>query len=286
MTRQEVVYDPDVDIDWNAPWRRDLFAMSPSRVTLQGTRVWSRLGEERQRELALQEAVSRWSVAAYLSAMLTADHLRQVASAGLNSKAARDSLKEVGGGARSTTTFGKLVRASGIAPYRLPTGSATTVKLLAFLPLGAASNAATLLVEQTVSTAFENVIDNETIEPHVRQAMKIQAAEAVSRFGYARDQVSRSLAASGPVRRAYHRVLLALLANAVLRLTVSPQVYRTVGVSPVRGYVSGRRNRHAARRRDAEPVVEFLSGVGMLDGALTSVLWRMTGVAPESMENR
>lgn len=280
VSRDDTAYDPEVDIDWNAPWRGDLLALPPERVSLYGSRIWKKLSEEQRRVLGLHEAVSMWSTASYLAAMLTATHLRSVALTGLNDAEARSSLAEVGGSTRSTTTFGKLVRVSGVTPYRLPRGTTTAVKVLGFLPLGASSNGATLLVEQSIGQVFAGVVEDPAYEPHVRQAMKIHASDSIARFDNARSQLRADVARSGRIRAAYHRVLLAVLANCVLRLSVSPQVYRAVGVGPVRGLLRSRAQRRINRAAASAPAVQFFADAGMLDGAVTSILWRLTGVVP------
>ncbi|OZC56918.1 hypothetical protein CH276_26440 [Rhodococcus sp. 06-470-2] len=275
-----VEYDPHVDIDWESPWQPDEFALPRESITLHGTRSWAKLTEQDRRTLALREAVSRWSTVSYLSAMLTGNQLRRAAEEGLNSPASRNALAEVAGSSRTTITFGRLVRASEVPPYRLPKGTTTAVKLLSFLPLGAASHASTLLVEETFSRSMQGAVTEPGIEPHVRQAVKIHRLESADRFAFARSEVAAALEKSNRLSRAFNRLLLAVLANVILRLGVSPQVYRSVGMSPVRGMIASRRRRAAIRRRDASNTVAFLESAGLLEGTITAVLWKMTGVVP------
>ena len=276
-----VHFDPHVDIDWDAPWQFEMFALPPTSVSLYGTRRWRKLTPEQQRTLALHEAVSGWSPLAYLSAILTSNELRRAAEEGLNSAASRSALLEVARGSRATITFGRLVRATGLEPYKPPRGTETAAKLLAFLPLGSASYASTLLVEETFIRGIESVVEDPDIEPHVRQAVKIYRFESEERLSYARSEVAAAQSRSGRIERACNRVLLALLANVILRLNLSPAVYRSVGFSPVRGLIASRRVRRNRRIDTAAPVVEFLDSVNLLDGMITSSLWTLTGVASE-----
>ncbi|OZD72525.1 hypothetical protein CH272_14930 [Rhodococcus sp. 05-340-1] len=273
-----VQYDPHVDIDWESPWQTGEFALPRESVTLHGTRLWTKLTEQDRRTLALHEAVSRWSTVSYLSAMLTGNQLRRAAEEGLNSPASRNALAEVAGSSRTTITFGRLVRASEVPPYRLPKGTTTAVKLLGFLPLGVASHASTLLVEETFARSMQGAVTEPGIEPHVRQAVKIHRLESADRFAFARSEVVAAQEKSNRLSRAFNRLLLAVLANVILRLGVSFQVYRSIGMSPVRGVLASRRRRAAIRRRDASNTVAFLDSVGLLEGTITAALWRMTGV--------
>ncbi|MDV6231057.1 diiron oxygenase [Rhodococcus cercidiphylli] len=275
-----VQYDPHVDIDWESPWQSEDFALPPDSVTLHGTRLWARLAQQDKRTLALHEAVSRWSTVAYLTAMLTGNQLRRAAEEGLNSAASRNAFDEVAGSSRTTITFGRLVRATDVAPYKPPRGTTTAVKLLGFLPLGAASHASTLLVEETFSRSMAAAVTDPGIEPHVRQAVKIHRLESADRFAFARSEVVAAQSKSNAVARAYNRVLLAVLANVILRLGVSFEVYRSIGIGPVRGAFASRRRRAEIRRRDSANTVAFLQSAGMLDGTVTAALWRLTGVVP------
>ncbi|AJW42647.1 hypothetical protein CH274_27500 [Rhodococcus sp. 06-418-5] len=275
-----VQYDPHVDIDWESSWGSDEFALPLESVTLYGTRRWERLSDESRRTLALHEAVSRWSTVAYLTAMLTGNQLRRVAEDGLNTEACRNALEEVAGSSRTTITFGRLVRATALPPYRPPRGTTTAVKLLGFLPLGAASHASILLVEETFARSMQGAVTDPGIETHVRQAVKLHRLESVGRFASARSEVLAAQQGSNRIVRAYNRFLLAILANAILRLGVSFEVYRAVGMSPLRGALASRHRRAALRRRDAASAVAFFESAGLLEGTITAVLWRMTGVVP------
>lgn len=43
---------------------------------------------------------------------------------------------------------------------------------------------------------------------------------------------------AGPVAKAFHRVVLAVLANGVFPVLVNPRVYRSVGIHPLRGFLA------------------------------------------------
>lgn len=281
-----VHYDPHVDIDWDAPWQFDKYAMPPKSVSLYGTRRWRALTPDEQRTLTLHEAVSVWSTVAYLSAILTGNQLRRAHEEGLNTSVAREALFEVGGGSRTTLTFGRLVRATGVGPYKPPRGTATAVKLLNFLPLGAASHATTLLVEDTFTRGIADVVDDPDIEPHVRQSVKLHGLDWSERVRSAQTEVLAAQRRAGRVSAAYNRLLLAVLANVVLRLTVSPSVYRSIGLNPMRGVLASRRARRVRRAEIAAPLVRFLESAHMLDGVFTARLWALTGVLPPSFRDR
>ena len=51
-------YDPDLDIDWEAPVDLDMKFMPLERTSLYGTDLWERMSEEQRFELSRQELAS------------------------------------------------------------------------------------------------------------------------------------------------------------------------------------------------------------------------------------
>lgn len=68
--------------------------------------------------------------------------------------------------------------------------------------------------------------------------MKIHVLEEARHITYAREQLVRGMDKAGPVAKAFHRVVLAVLANGVFPVLVNPRVYRSVGIHPLRGFLA------------------------------------------------
>ncbi|MGU3436577.1 diiron oxygenase [Actinomycetes bacterium M1A6_2h] len=192
-------FDPDVDVDWSAPWRFDLYAMPPERVSLYASRVWTRMSGDERRDRALHEAVAHLS-------------------------------------------FG-----------------------------------ATLLVENMLAAAFGDVVHDVRVAPHVRQALRLFASERDQRTDFAREQVVRSMERGNVVSRAYHRTLLAVVANAIVRMPAAARVRPTSGPGLWRTRGAATRGARIARARAVGESVEFFRAVGLMDGALARTLWRSAG---------
>ncbi|GGF95410.1 hypothetical protein GCM10007304_06570 [Rhodococcoides trifolii] len=282
MTSRSVAvdgFDPEVDVDWSAPWRHDLYAMPPERVSLYGSRIWVRMSEDERRDRALHEAVAVLSFGAYLITVLVATQLRRVSEGGLNTAPARTALVEIGGSTRAAVLFGRVVGASGLPPYPLPRGTLGAVKFLAFVPLGASSFGASLLVENTLTATFDGVARDERVEPHVRQALRLFASESEQRTAFAREQVLNSMERGNAVSRAYHRTLLAVVADALLRMPATGRVRPTVGPGPGRWRTrrAASRGERAARARVARQSAEFFASAGLMDCGVARRLWALTG---------
>ena len=66
-------YDPEVDIDWEAPIDPTLWGMQPERMSLYGTQLWEGLTEEQRIELSKHEVASHRERRALVRAAADAD---------------------------------------------------------------------------------------------------------------------------------------------------------------------------------------------------------------------
>ncbi len=267
-------HDQDVDIDWQASFDDDLLYLPEHLVSLHGTGLWRRLSDEQRRELGRHETVSLFSWAAYLDAFLTFARLRSVAVGRLTDDAALVSLAEVSIETRNATMFGRLINKTGIAPYRLPRGSLTGLKLLSFLPLGPSAHGASLIVDEVLAAYLRDAVDDPTVQPHVRQALLLHGVDSAREIAYARAELERRMASSGAISRQFHSVTLAVLENVLWRLLIDKDVYRSIGLSPTWGRLRARRNRRNTLRRATEPTLTFLASVRMC-GGLSRPLWHL-----------
>src|SRR5690349_10164554 len=63
-------YDPEVDLDWDAPLVDGRWFMQPERLSLYGTPLWDRLSEEQRIELSRHEVASISSVGLWFELIL------------------------------------------------------------------------------------------------------------------------------------------------------------------------------------------------------------------------
>ncbi len=71
-------YDPEVDIDWDAPVDPTLWGMQPERMSLYGTHLWDRLSEEQRVTLSHHEVASIASVGLWFELLLMQMMLRDL----------------------------------------------------------------------------------------------------------------------------------------------------------------------------------------------------------------
>src|SRR5262245_45661350 len=71
-------FDPEVEVDWDAPLDPTLPYMPPERVSLYGTPAWDRLSEEQRVELSKHELASLTEVGIWLELNLMQLFMRHI----------------------------------------------------------------------------------------------------------------------------------------------------------------------------------------------------------------
>ncbi len=111
-------YDPEVDIDWDAPLSDGKFFAPPSMLTLYGTPLWDTLGHEQRVELSRQELVNALSVGIWFENILNQLLLRMAYRQNPTRAHVHYALTELGDDGRvsSSTTSAACSRSSCVAP--------------------------------------------------------------------------------------------------------------------------------------------------------------------------
>ncbi|WP_431957070.1 AurF N-oxygenase family protein [Nocardia lijiangensis] len=282
----ERAYDGEVDIDWDAPIEPGLHWIPEHRQSLYGTAVWERLTPEQRTELGLHELVSVLSFGILAEAGLSTMLLRTVLeSEQLVDDHTRYALAEIGEETRHSTMFSRLVNLTGLRPYLLPKTGRKLGRLAAFIPLGPSAYAGTLLIEEILDRLQREAMNDPDLQPHVRQLMKIHVLEEARHITYAREELVRAIEARGKVSNAFHRLVFAVMVLGVYPVLINPRVYRSVGIDPLHGFVAAftSPNFRVNATFAGEPLLRFAHEVGMLDGAVTRRLYRMSRSVPQDI---
>jgi GNAT superfamily N-acetyltransferase len=277
-------YDPVVDIDWAAPLPPDKHYLPAHRVSLYGTELWDRLSPEQRRELAKHEIISITSYGIYAEVALMHLLLKVVTHGDPTSRHAQYALTEVADECRHSTMFGRGIEKSGVGPYRAPVWFRFALDLTLLLPIGPATWGGTLLVEEVLDRLQRETLADEDIQPHIRMINRIHVLEEARHIGYARAELARIVPRVGRIELAINRVALAAAAPLLVRLMISPDVYRAVGLDPKEARRVARNN-PAYRESLAwmgERLVTFLTETGMIKGRLTTALWRRSGLLADN----
>ena len=113
-------YDPDVDLDWDAPEVPGLWWMQPERMSLYGTRLWDTLSEEQQKELSTHEVASIASVGLWFELLLMQMMVRDLYDDDPTGAHMHYALTEIADECRHSTMFGKSIAHFGVPAYGPP----------------------------------------------------------------------------------------------------------------------------------------------------------------------
>lgn len=272
-------YDPDVDIDWDAPLDPDKYFIPERLVTLYGTDLWNGMTVAQRLELSKQEMVNTLSVGIWFETILMQLLMRLAYRSDPTSEHVQYAYTEVAEECRHSTMFAKLIGKAGATPYRPHPRWYLVGHALPFVLRGPSMWAATLMGEEVFDVLQRDTMRDESLQPIVRAVMRIHVTEEARHVRYAREDLLRELETSHRLDREFARYVAAqaamLLATSLTRSTQ----YRRAGLDPQQARAQAWANPHhrEVKRHGAERVVTFLSEAGLIGGP-TERIWRKSGL--------
>lgn len=268
-------YDPDVDVDWDAPLVEGKGFLPEERVSLYGTALWDQLTAEQRLELAKHEIGSITSVGLWTEIVLMQLLARYAADLDPRSPHTHYALTEIGDETRHAIMFGKGIARLGLPAYGPPRAVRVPAKLFGAAIGGPAMFASVLVVEETTDRLQRSMLDDDNIQPMIRMINRIHVVEEARHVRYAREELVRGMAGLSRSALELHRMVTAVVAYAVVNVMVHPGVYAAVGLDlrQARAAALANPHHHESRRWMAEKVVAFLTEVGMIGGP-SKRIWR------------
>ena len=268
-------FDPQLDIDWDAPVEGTLGYLPPERVSLYGTELWERLSPEQRVELAKHELGSIASVGLWTEIVLMQLLARYAEGLDPRTAHAHYALTEIGDETRHSIMFGKSLTRYGVPAYGPPPLVRRLSGLFKNVVGDAAMFASVLVVEEMTDRLQRSTMDDAGIQPLVRMVNRIHVIEEARHVRYAREELVRELQNVKRPMLEIHRTVTAVVAATIAEILVHPKVYAAVGIDPKQGHKAAVANPHHLDTRAwmAEKVVDFLTDVDMIGGPST-VLWR------------
>lgn len=272
-------YDPEVEIDWDAPLSPDHYFVPPHRSTLFGTPLWDRLTEPQRITLTRHEVASIAGLGVWfetiLMQLLIRDYYRQDPTAAH----AQYALTEVADECRHSVMFGRMIDKLGCPVYRVGPFDDALGRWIAATARGPRMFAAILIAEEVLDALQREASADESVQPLVRMVSRIHAVEEARHVRYAREELARQVRAAGPRRLVFDRLVIARAAYLTGNGLVHPHVYRSVGIDPAEGRRTARANpQHRETLRWAgQRVVAYLEDLGLIGGPGTA-LWRRSGL--------
>jgi hypothetical protein len=270
-------YDPDVDIDWDAPLVDGALWMPEHRVSLYGTELWERMTPEQRIELGKHEACSVASVGLWFETLLMQRLLKDFYADDPTTERAQWALTEVADECRHSQMFARLVRRAGVRPYGAVPFVHQLGKLFSVVNWGPAAYASILVAEEVLDRLQREQANDDSIQPLMRQVNRIHIMEEARHVAFARDEVTRGIAELSRTELAYQRFTCALTSFFVVRSLINPKVYAAVGIDPKEGHRAALANPHHREmiRFGGEKIMAFLDEAGMIAGP-GRALWKQS----------
>jgi hypothetical protein len=175
-------------------------------------------------------------------------------------------LTEIGDETRHVVMFAKAVSRIGTPTYRPSNLIHQLARVYKATARGPALFAPVLVAEEITDRLQRETVNDETVHPLVRMVSRIHIVEEARHVRFAREEVARQMAKSGPIAKVINNVVSAVVATFVADALISPDVYRTVGLDVDEAVKAARENPnwHESRRWMAEKIMSFLGDQGML----------------------
>jgi hypothetical protein len=272
-------YDPEIEIDWDAPLVPGKFFVPPHRSSLYGTALWDRLTEEQRIELTKHEVASIAGLGVWFETILMQLLIRDYFKQDPTAAHAQYALTEIGDECRHSVMFGRMIARLGAPVYQPEGFNQWLGRWIAHTGTGPRMFAAILIAEEILDTLQREAMADENVQPLVRMVSRIHVVEEARHVRYAREELARQIRSAGRGRLVFDKLVIARAAFLTGRRLIDPRVYAAVGIDPEQGRrVAWANPYHRETMRWAgERVVTYLKDLDLIGGPGRS-LWRASGL--------
>ncbi len=273
-------YDPDTELDWDAPLVEGKWFLPERMVSLYGTPLWNGMSEERRIELSRHEAASLASAGVWFEIILMQLLARHIYDLDPRSNHVAYALTEMADECRHSRMFTRMVTKLD-TPYYRPGGVTRFLgRVLKTTATTPGAFTATLLVEEILDRIQRQTFPDETVQPLVRGITRIHVVEEARHVRYAREELRRQMATCPAWERQLTRTISGEASVVVARALVSPAVYAAVGldVDEAVRQVRASEHRRETMQWSAERLTGFLEETGVIHSRLDRAAWRRSGL--------
>ncbi|CAM00398.1 hypothetical protein SACE_1066 [Saccharopolyspora erythraea NRRL 2338] len=259
-------YDPEVDIDWDAPLAEGKPYIPFHRSSLYGTPMWDGLSDEQRIELTKHEFASIASNGLWFEVLLMQMLLKEFYVSDPRTNHAQYALTEIADECRHSTMFAKAVDRVGAPAYGPLPLLHLGGRVLPAVLKGPSAYASILVAEEILDRFQRDQMNDEDVQPLVRMVNRIHVLEEARHVTFAREEVVRRMAECNPAERAYHQYWTALVSWAICFSLINPNVYKAVGLRPRDAHRAAWRNPHFldTLHWGGEKIMAFLDEAGLV----------------------
>ncbi|MER6910758.1 diiron oxygenase [Streptomyces sp. NPDC000594] len=272
-------FDPDRDLDWDAPFEEGKWFWPPELLSLYDTPLWWAMDDERRHRLARVESASLASIGIWFEIVVMQLLLRHVYDRPIASKHVRYALTEIADECRHSMMFSRFLAKSGTPVYPVSPFVQNLTRVFKSCSSTACSLVFTLLCEEVIDWMQRLTFPDDRVQPLVRGVTRIHVVEEARHVRYAREELRRQMERAGRMELRITRSVTGELGRLFARSLVNPEVYADCGLDRRTAVRQSRASEHRREvlRMGAARLASFLEDVGVFDERGRR-LWRAAGL--------
>ncbi|MFE7130156.1 diiron oxygenase [Streptomyces sp. NPDC057638] len=272
-------FDPDRELDWDAPLVDGAWFWPPELLSLYDTPLWDRMSQDQRIELSRHEAASLASLGIWFEIILMQLLVRHIYDKPVTSNHVRYALTEIADECRHSMMFARMIERNGTPAYPVPRVYHHIARVLKTCSTTPGSFAATLLGEEILDWMQRLTFPDERVQPLVRGVTRIHVIEESRHVRYAREELRRQMVTAPRWERELTRISSGEAARVFSVCFVNPAVYEKVGIDRRTAVAQVRASAHRREvmQTGARRLTEFLDDIGVLRGP-GRALWRKSGL--------
>jgi hypothetical protein len=259
-------FDPTTEVDWEVEQPADMLYEPDRCCSLYGTPLWEQLTVEQRATLTKHEVASIASVGIWFEEILMQMLLRYAYDRDLTRKDIQWTLTEIADECRHSIMFASMIKAFDVPNYGVGRVAHELGRIFKAISNNVLTFAGTMYVEEILDGLQREAMDDESIQPLVRQVSRIHVIEEARHISYAREETLRAQTNSGPLRRTYNQFMIGLIVHEATRSLIHPDVYANAGLDAktARTAAAANPNWRATKGRVAEKVLGFFDECGLI----------------------
>ncbi|QDQ13656.1 AurF N-oxygenase family protein [Streptomyces spectabilis] len=272
-------FDPDRELDWDAPVEDGKWFWPPELVSLYDTPMWKRMSEEQRFGLARHEAASLASLGIWFEIILMQLLVRHIYDKSVTSAHVRYALTEIADECRHSMMFARMIEKGGAPTYPVTRLNHNLARVLKTVSTTPGSFACTLLGEEILDWMQRLTFPDERVQTLVRGVTRIHVVEEARHVRYAREELRRQMVTAPRWERELTRISSGEAARVFSIAFVNPRVYTDVGLDrrEALAQVKASGHRREVMQSGAKRLTDFLDDIGVLRGPGRR-LWKSSGL--------
>ncbi|MDT0308323.1 diiron oxygenase [Streptomyces sp. DSM 44917] len=272
-------FDPDEELDWDAPLAEGKWFWPPELLSLYDTPLWYQMSERQRMELSRHEAAALASLGIWFEMILMQLLVRHIYDKPMTSAHVRYALTEIADECRHSMMFARAVKKAGTPEYRPNALHHNLSRVFKAISTTPGSFTATLLGEEVLDWMQRLTFPDERVQPLIRGVTRIHVVEEARHVRYAREELRRQMLTAPRWEREATRLTSGNFARIFAVAFVNPRVYTNVGLDRAEAVAQVRASAHrrGVMQEGARRLTTFLDEIGVLNGPGRR-MWRRSGL--------